>query len=505
MNENDNNEQFGKDQSSQNSSQNPQSNSWVFSDRNAPKGGEANASHQNGSTYSNKYSYSSYENSQKQGYNASYQDTARQDPASAQEEKYRWSYSDYEMHQQPPQAERRKSNSGVKVFVCILGAILCVGVLALAGFGGFSLIQSRSAAHSESALPQELAEEAQKHTLTLNDKPAEEKEILSDGKLTIPQRAEKVKASVVGIVNYQQATNSMFSTAEAQGSGIILSEDGYIVTNAHVVEGAIGLKVVLSDGTEYAAQLIGSDVKTDLAVVKVEATGLPAAEFGNSDQMEVGEQVIAVGNPTGLKLGGTLTVGYVSALNRKLDNSAGALNYIQTDAAINPGNSGGALANEYGQVIGINSAKISGADIEGLSFAISINEAQPVIDDLIQFGYVKGRVRMGITIFEMDEFMARLNDAPAGIIVASVEPGTPAAASGLVPGDIITSIDGNKVVTSSDIGDYLEGKKPGDVITLGVFRRTEGFPDKQLSIPIELIEAMDKPAAPDAAQKYPSN
>ncbi|MBQ8598645.1 MAG: trypsin-like peptidase domain-containing protein [Oscillospiraceae bacterium] len=368
-------------------------------------------------------------------------------------------------------------------------------MLTLAGFGVHSLVDGSKATVEEVTPPTEESSAAipTEHSLTITDRPEEETEILSDGKLTIPQRAEKVKASVVGIVNYQQSSNSYYSTAEAQGSGIIMSEDGYIITNAHVIENAIGLKVVLSDGTEYAAQIVGSDSQTDLAVIKIEATGLTAAEFGNSEQLQVGEQLIAVGNPTGLELGGTLTVGYVSALNRQIDTTSG-LNYIQTDAAINPGNSGGALANEYGQVIGINSAKISGEDIEGLGFAIAINDAQPIIDDLINYGYVKGRVRMGIGVYEMDAFMAQLNNAPQGLVVASIEAGTPAASSGLVPGDIITAIDGKDITAYDDISSILEGKQPGDVVVLSVFRRTTGYADKELTIQVELIESVETQA-----------
>ncbi len=466
------------------SNPNMENGNWVFSERqNQPNNG-----------YSSKYSYSSYENAQSQNHNAN-QQRANSGPAyndyAKQDESYRWNYEDYQTHQTKEPKKSGKSR-GLKIFAGILGGIVCVGVLTLAGFGVVSLMGNSHTTPTEDTEVAESStpEASAQHNLTLTDKPAEEKEILSDGKLTIPQRAEKVKASVVGIVNYQQSSNNIYSTAEAQGSGIIMSEDGYIITNAHVIENAMGLKVVLSDGTEYAAQIVGSDSKTDLAVIKIEATGLAAAEFGNSDQLEVGEQLIAVGNPTGLQLGGTLTVGYVSALNRQIDSSSG-MNYIQTDAAINPGNSGGALANEYGQVIGINSAKISGTDIEGLGFAISINDAQPIIDDLINYGYVKGRVRMGISVYEMDAFMAQLNNAPQGLVVASIEAGTPAASSGLVPYDIITAIDGNDVTAYDDISAILEGKKPGDTVVLNVFRRTQGYADKELTIEVELIESVE--------------
>ena len=511
MSNNENNNEFGMNQPNNNAEpqqnpqgsaydpnqNNPQNNQndsgWVFSEQ------QKQASEQPNNAYSSKYSYSSYENAQS-GHSYQNPNTQRQNSGPAynndygkQEESYRWSYEDYQNQQ--PKGKKPKKNRGLKIFAGILGGIACVAVLTLAGFGVASLVQNNRAVKEEVPVPQEVPAPsvAAEPNLTLTDKPEEEKEILTDGKLTIPQRAEKVKASVVGIVNYQQSAGSYYSTEAGQGSGIIMSEDGYIITNAHVIDGAMGLKVVLFDGTEYAAQIVGSDTQTDLAVIKVEATGLTPAEFGNSDQLEVGEQLIAVGNPTGLELGSTLTVGYVSALNRQIDSTSG-LNYIQTDAAINPGNSGGALANEYGQVIGINSAKISGSDYEGLGFAISINDAQPIIDDLINYGYVKGRVRLGIGVYEMDSFMAQLNNTPQGLVVASIDAGTPAASSGLVPGDIITAIDGQDITLFDDIASMLEGKKPGDTVVLSVFRRTQGFPDKELTIEVELIESVSTQA-----------
>lgn len=467
-----------------NANQNMNSNgSWVFSER----------PNQNNNAYQSKYSYSSYENAQHNNTQRQNSGPAYDASYSKPEGAYHWNYEDYQKHQ-TKEPKKGKKNKGLKIFAGILGGIACVAVLTLAGFGVHSLVTGNKATVEEVAPPEEaIASIPAQPNLTLTDKPEENQEILSDGKLTIPQRAEKVKASVVGIVNYQQSSGSYYSTAESQGSGIIMSDDGYIITNAHVIENAIGLKVVLSDGTEYAAQIVGSDSQTDLAVIKVEATDLPEAEFGNSNQLDVGEQLIAVGNPTGLELGGTLTVGYVSALNRQIDSTSG-LNYIQTDAAINPGNSGGALANEYGQVIGINSAKISGSDYEGLGFAIAINDAQPIIDDLINYGYVKGRVRMGISVYEMDAFMAQLNNAPQGLVVASIEAGTPAASSGLVPGDVITAIDGKDITQYDDISSMLKGKQPGDTVVLSVFRRTTGYADKELTIEVGLIESVETQA-----------
>ncbi len=435
---------------------------------------------------------SSWVFSEKQQNNSSY-NGGYENGYGKQNESYRWSYDDYQ--QSSKDKKNKKNNNGLKIFAGILGGIVMVGVLTLAGFGVASLVQSNNEiVHFEESVASAPTVETPvlpEHNLTITDKPEAEQEILTNGKLTIPQRAEKVKASVVGIVNYQRI-NGIYTNA-GEGSGIIMSENGYIITNAHVVEGAAGLKVVLSDNQEYSAQIIGSDSKTDIAVIKIEAAGLPAAEFGNSDQLEVGEQLIAVGNPTGLELGGTLTVGYVSALNRQIDNS-NDINYIQTDAAINPGNSGGALANEYGQVIGINSAKIAGTNIEGLGFAIAINDAQPIIDDLMNYGYVRGRVRIGISVYEMDAFMAQLNKAPQGLIVGGIEADAPAANSGLMVNDIITAIDGEAITEFDSISEMLKGKQPGDTIVLSVFRRTSGQADRELTIEVALIESVEKAA-----------
>lgn len=216
--------------------------------------------------------------------------------------------------------------------------------------------------------------------------------------------------AITTYVNYQNYQ------AEGMGSGIIIREDGYIVTNAHVVEGAKGITVQLGDGTSYEGRLVGSDSKTDLAVVKVDAENLPAATFGNSDQVKMGEKVLAIGNPQSMDFAGSVTQGIVSGLNRQItaggQNGTTVTHYtnlIQTDAAINPGNSGGALVNEYGQVIGINSAKVIATGAEGMGFAIPSNEVKPIVDDLIAYGRVTGRVRLGIYATEVDEVLARLN------------------------------------------------------------------------------------------------
>lgn len=218
-------------------------------------------------------------------------------------------------------------------------AILCAGVVSLAGYGTYALIAGQNSYEEDKQASVE--ENNASAQLTLNDKPAGASNSgsvnLEEGELTITQRAEKVQPSAVGIVAYVQSAQSIFGGEQSQGSGIILSKDGYIVTNAHVVDGATSVKVVLHDDSEYNATIVGADEKTDLAVLKIEADNLTPAEFGNSDQLEIGEQVITVGNPGGLELAGSVTVGYVSALNRPITTTTGnTINCIQTDAAINP-------------------------------------------------------------------------------------------------------------------------------------------------------------------------
>jgi serine protease Do len=256
-----------------------------------------------------------------------------------------------------------------------------------------------------------------------------------------------------------------------QGSGIIMSKDGYIITNAHVVEGADGIKVVLDNSEEYEATLVGKDTKTDLAVIKIKANNLTAANFGDSSQMEVGETVIAIGNPSGLDLAGSVTQGIVSAVDRLVKGSSGySMKCIQTDAAINPGNSGGALVNQYGQVIGINSAKIAATEYEGIGFSIPMNEAKPIIDNLIKYGYIKDRARLGISFQMIDEVYAKIKDVPTGLYIKEIDQTTDTYKKGVRVGDIVTKIDGKKITDADAVSELLKTKKPGQTVKLTVYR-----------------------------------
>lgn len=436
------------------------------------------------SGYNSRYSY---------GDNGAQQDAAEPHIDPKESESYKWNYEDYKAEPKHPSSKNKK-NKGLRVFTIIMCAILCAGVISLAGYGTYALISDQRAPQTQET-PSAEAQSQAGTQLTLNNKPdstGSDAVNLSEGQLTITDRYNKVLPSTVGIVGYIQSQQSIFGGEQSQGSGIILSTDGYIVTNAHVVSGATSIKVVLNDNSEYNATVVGADEKTDLAVLKIDATGLTPAEFGNSDQMQIGEQVIAIGNPGGLELAGTLTVGYVSAVNRPITTTGGStIDCIQTDAAINPGNSGGALVNSYGQVIGINSQKIAATEYEGIGFAISINEAQPIINDLIEYGYVRGRVVMGITMQIIDPTFAAIYGYQPGIGVVSVEQNSPASKAGLVAGDIITAIDGESITSQETLTSILEGHKPGDVIELTVYRQAmQSYgKDQQLTLKLELGEA----------------
>ena len=317
--------------------------------------------------------------------------------------------------------------------------------------------------------------------------------------------ANKILPSIVGIeVTYTTTSNSFFgfgqpttATATATGSGIIISEDGYILTNNHVVDtnsnnsysyydisDATSVKVTLNAGTygndaTFDAKIVGKDSQTDLAVLKIEKTGLTAAEFADSDEAVVGEFVMAVGSPLGLDA--TVTSGIISAVNREVESDGNTYVCIQTDAAINSGNSGGALVNSDGKVIGINTLKLSGRGVEGIGFAIPINSTLDIIDDLIEYSKVI-RPYMGFTGMDLDEATAKEYDLVVGAYVRSVEDFSPAQKAGLQAGDVIVKVDGQSITTMDELNDIKNSHKVGDVLTLTVNRNGE---EKELKVTLE--------------------
>lgn len=303
--------------------------------------------------------------------------------------------------------------------------------------------------------------------------------------------AKEVGPSVVGIMvtpgQTQRNFYGLFSIDESspsQGSGIIIREDGYIVTNFHVIEDAYDstgkfiknskIEVYLAGDTEtpYEAEVVGKDSKTDLAVLKINKTGLPAVTFADSDKAQVGELAIAIGNPGGLEYMGSVTVGVISGLNRTVKTEDGkSLTYIQTDAAINPGNSGGALVNANGEVVGINTVKIVAEGFEGIGFAIPSNTVKEITNDLIEYKYVKGRPLLGI-VAESDytSEVAKYYGWPEGVYVADVTTFSGAYMAGIKPNDIITKFDGKEIKSFDELKAAIEKHKPGDVVKVEVYR-----------------------------------
>ena len=281
--------------------------------------------------------------------------------------------------------------------------------------------------------------------------------------------------SVVAISTTVQSA-SIYGTQEgtSSGSGFILTEDGYIITNYHVVEDATAIDVIIHDGTEYAAELVGHDSTNDLAVLKVEATGLSAAVMGSSNSLNIGDMVVAIGNPLG-ELTSTQTVGYVSGINREVATDAiTTISMIQTDAAINPGNSGGPLFNRYGEVIGITTAKYSGttgsgASIEGIGFAIPIDDVEPLISDLIDYGYVTGAY-MAVTVQDMDQEAADMYGLPTGAYIVTVEKGGAADRAGIQAKDIVIGLDNYEVSNVTELTRTLRNYKAGDTATVKLIR-----------------------------------
>ena len=263
------------------------------------------------------------------------------------------------------------------------------------------------------------------------------------------------------------------ATGMSAGSGFVLSEDGYVVTNYHVVQGASKVEFVLYDGTRYGAEVVGYDDTNDVAVLKADASGLDPVTLGSSDDLIVGDQVVAIGNPLG-ELTSTLTVGYVSAKERDVTTDGTVINMLQTDAAINSGNSGGPLFNMKGEVVGITTAKYSGASssgasIEGIGFAIPIDDVMEGIDELIEFGYIKSAY-MGVVVQEMDATTAEIYSLPLGVQVISVEEGGAAERAGIQPKDIILAVDDARIEGLTDLTRALRNYEPGDKAWIRVYR-----------------------------------
>ena len=386
------------------------------------------------------------------------------------------------MSQKPHTPKNKKHSRGLALGLCGVAAacLLFAGgaVVGNMAFGGHANSDSGASASTSDSAP----------TLQINSKPTSDSSNSSDNYDTADGMAgediyKKVNPSVVSVIS---------TTAEGtgSGSGVIMSKDGYIITNNHVVDGAQSVSVQLSDGTSLDAEIIGTDEQTDLAVIKVTPTSdLTAAEFGDSDELEPGEYAYAIGSPGGVQFANTITGGRISAINRDLTVNDRVMTLIQTDASINNGNSGGALINKYGQVVGITSAKLSGnafgsATVEGMGFAIPINTAKDIVDELIQNGYVSGRPAIGITGQNVESADGKVS----GVQVYSIDSRAKAASEGLQVGDVITAVDGTPTPDMDKVNELKQDKKAGDKLTLSVYRISTG---KTLNITITLTDSHD--------------
>ena len=386
------------------------------------------------------------------------------------------------MSQKPHTPKNKKHSRGLALGLCGVAAacLLFAGgaVVGNMAFGGNANSDSGTSASTSDSAP----------TLQINSKPESDSSNSSDNYDTADGMAgediyKKVNPSVVSVIS---------TTAEGtgSGSGVIMSKDGYIITNNHVVDGAQSVSVQLSDGTSLDAEIIGTDEQTDLAVIKVTPTSdLTAAEFGDSDELEPGEYAYAIGSPGGVQFANTITGGRISAINRDLTVNDRVMTLIQTDASINNGNSGGALINKYGQVVGITSAKLSGnafgsATVEGMGFAIPIHTAKDIVDELIQNGYVSGRPSIGITGQNVESADGKVS----GVQVYSIDSRAKAASEGLQVGDVITAVDGTPTPDMDKVNELKQDKKAGDKLTLSVYRISTG---KTLNITITLTDSHD--------------
>lgn len=293
----------------------------------------------------------------------------------------------------------------------------------------------------------------------------------NDKKYTTQYAYNTVTDAVVSIACYEEKITDNDEDIIGEGTGTIISSDGYIVTNSHVIgdTNTYKINVVLNNADEYPAKVVGYDTRTDLAVLKIDAKDLTYVNFGDSSLVEVGQDIVAIGNPGGQSFQNSLTKGIVSAVDRELELSQN-VTYIQLDAAINPGNSGGPLCNIYGQVIGINTAKIASQEYEGMGFAIPSATVIDIANDLIHYGYVKDRVRLGLMGRVVDDEMASSYSVPYGILITEISEGGPLDNTDIKPYDIITEINGEAVTTFQDVYGILAQYKPGDKVTLTLYR-----------------------------------
>ncbi|MFI3325641.1 MAG: trypsin-like peptidase domain-containing protein [Clostridia bacterium] len=426
----------------------------------------------------------------------------------------------------PYYAQKKPVNKGLIVFsviaclvavVCVFGFALCV-IFTFVNNSNSSLSSSNSPAYDyyygydydygysygddddedDSSQPEEeveepAVEEQQSYTIpdidvqsytdgiTINSQPDTEE-------LSPNEVYEKVVVSTVTITAYVLQTDGSYE--EGSGSGIIITSDGFILTNSHVVNDSTSTYAVIttSDGQDYEAVVVGYDKATDLAVLKADATGFTPAEFGSSDEMEMGDWVMAVGSPGGADYTGSVTRGVISGLDRTVGYSTDdTMTYIQTDAAINPGNSGGPLVNMYGQVIGINTSKIVADYYEGMGFAIPISDAEDIINAILENGVASDRVRLGITATVIDDSTAYMYGVPTGVLIYTIDEDSSFIGTEVQVGDIITHFQGEEITDLTQLSQLFLSYSPGDVVEVTLYRVEESGDSYSYTTEITLL------------------
>lgn len=492
-------------QQNQNPNQNTYAQPWQYGY------GQYSYSGQNPQYNQNNQQYGQYQNNT--GYNQNvppYQQNMYGQPPYGNNGTYNQQYNP-QMFAQYPQ---KKTKGGIIALIIVLCSLLTIGFIGMMVYGFSADIKedlnsdrsdsgnsfrlpnkdsttpfetlpdtsSQGKTHDESDYSNKVNKDYSGMKLESNPKDAK-----TNNSYTAAKASEKVSDSVVGILCYSDDVPDQAdtTTASSQGSGIIFSQDGYVITNAHVIgnsKTAYAIRVVTSDGKEYKAGVVGYDSRTDIAVLKMDdAKGLTPATFGDSSQLEVGQDIIVVGNPGGLDYQNTTTKGVISALDRKLSTSS-LTKYIQTDAAINPGNSGGPLVNYYGQVVGITTSKIVSETYEGMGFAIPSQTVKSIVDTLVKNGYVEGRVKIGISGIAVTSDQASNYNIPQGIYVQSIVSGGPCDGTSLKEGDIITEVDGETITSFADVYAILETHKPGDKIKVKYYSSSSGDGEVEITL-----------------------
>lgn len=492
-------------QQNQNPNPNTHAQPWQYGYGQYPYSG------QNPQYNQNNQQYGQYQNNT--GYNQNvppYQQNMYGQPPYGNNGTYNQQYNP-QMYAQYPQ---KKTKGGIIALIIVLCSLLTIGFIGMMVYGfsvgikenlnsdqsdsgnSFRLpnedsttpfetlpdTSSQGKTHDESDYSDKVNKDYSGMKLESNPKDAK-----TNGSYTAAKASEKVSDSVVGILCYSDDVPDQAdtTTASSQGSGIIFSQDGYVITNAHVIgnsKTAYAIRVVTSDGKVYKAGVVGYDSRTDIAVLKMDdAKGLTPATFGDSSQLEVGQDIIVVGNPGGLDYQNTTTKGVISALDRKLSTSS-LTKYIQTDAAINPGNSGGPLVNYYGQVVGITTSKIVSETYEGMGFAIPSQTVKNIVDTLVKNGYVEGRVKIGISGIAVTSDQASNYNIPQGIYVQSIVSGGPCDGTSLKEGDIITEVDGETITSFADVYAILETHKPGDKIKVKYYSSSSGDGEVEITL-----------------------